>query len=177
MAARTAKQRAALRKAQLASARKRKGKGKLKPGRAGTRVRLKAGAKAGLIVGGLVAGYYGSMAYANYHSRKNFKAPKTDWASINRKISADHHASKQAKALRDVRNRTKVHHMTTSKQAADQANAARRRHRNNKLSQKQASRQARLNRKLTDRGLYNAGLSSNLGGRTFVAGRGGTYRR
>lgn len=73
MARRTARQRAALRKAQLASARKRKGKGRKRgnlPKKYGRRV-----AAVALVggIGGVAAAYYGDKAVRKYARRKGFK--------------------------------------------------------------------------------------------------------
>jgi hypothetical protein len=83
---RTAKQKAALRKAQLASARKRKGRGKARPPARGSRRR-----KAGKIVAGAAA--VGAVGYGVYHSRSKVRKAAYNRAKENptaRKAAVGH---------------------------------------------------------------------------------------
>lgn len=73
--ARTAKQRAALRKAQLASARKRKGKGKKNSSAA-----RKRGKRNALIVAGIAGAYYGWALGYVYKVRKNQRNLNAEYA-------------------------------------------------------------------------------------------------
>lgn len=103
---RTAKQKAALRKAQLASARKRKGKGKRKIS-ASNRRRLKA-------AGGAVA--VGAMMYASYRvkggrvGRVRHSAPKTDHSiakRINERAALDNELAKAQRNLLKSKSKTR----------------------------------------------------------------------
>lgn len=166
--ARTARQRAALRKAQLASARKRKGKPNKILKAAHARSRRVGGAigRAVLIGGGIAAGYYGAKAFANYQSRKNNYKSKTQVRYVVK-------IPKQSKPKVKVRTSPTTNFDSRYNAAVayrkSQAKEAQRKRRN--------ARYARISAKVADRGMYNAGLPLNVGGRTFVAGRGGTYRR
>jgi hypothetical protein len=175
---RTAKQKAALRKAQLASARKRKGKGK------GSRVRRmllpktrsKSAAQtrrrrigyAALSVGGFaVAGMGIASSYRNYRKAVNWKPPQTNWAATNNRIRLDNAFNQAMRTMR----RTDTSVASAMRRAGiPNAAKARRRSRRN-------DRYARVSQKVSGIGMYNSGLSANVGGRAFVAGRGGTYRR
>ena len=77
MAVRTAKQKAALRKAQLASARKRRGKGKGSPAKKGISRRRK------VVGGAMIAGGYAAMTYGAYKLHKsNQRSNRRSEASI-----------------------------------------------------------------------------------------------
>jgi hypothetical protein len=177
--ARTVKQKAALRKAQLASARKRKGKGKRLVTRSLLpRTRSKSAAQtrrrrvgyAALSVAGfgVAAGALAASAH-NYRKAANWKPPKTDWAATNNRIRLDNAFSQAMRSMR--RSDASV---ASSMRRVDKATAGdkkdRRRRRTN-------ARYARVSQKTSALGMYRSGLSSNVGGRAFVSGRGGTYRR
>lgn len=159
--ARTAKQRAALRKAQLASARKRKGKGNSKLKAAHSKARRRMGTAARIGVGAVAAGA-GIYAYGKYKKRNNYKAPKKSSRATSTRRSSSIPRSTKPSDFDKRYARAVAYRQSQVKDAK---------------SKRKNAKYARQSKKVSDRGLYNAGLSSNVGGRTFVAGRGGTYRR
>ena len=198
----SAKQRAALRKAQLASARKRKGKRKnwsdgTKGGLAGIRragnaqygkvkgprTRYRKGINkrnASLAAAGVGLAVIGAAVAKDYHNHKKRvknTAHPTKSSHPARHLQSTNSALRQGKAVASANRRASVHRDVTNASAHHRANAARRANREQARQHKAAARQTRINQKLSDRGMYNSGLNSNVGGRTFVATRHGVSHR
>lgn len=212
----TAARKAALRKAQLASARKRRGKSTKSsnsPVKKSSR-RLSSRTKLALGVGAIAAGYYGAKAYSGYKKfKKGYVAKRliqgSDWQktskgrvgyrtrSVNelkkaagmlgvkmtRKEAGKIWADSAKQGTSGSRSRTFVVGTVVAKKSNLMAGNYRaknlRKAQLDSARKRKGRHETRLRqlRKVSERSLYNAGLSSNVGGRTFVSGRGGTYRR
>lgn len=156
----TPKRRAALKKAQAASARKRRGKGSGKLAKANrSNTRLKKAMKYTAIgVGAAAAVGYGVYARKNLqNARKTFRAPRTDY-----NFKSDF--SKAYTKKRKPRN-PKASVGNTGRVFVSDTGYAKR-----KAAYRQEARLRQL-RKAGDRSLYNAGLQNNSSGRVFTTGR------
>jgi hypothetical protein len=173
---RTAKQKAALRKAQLASARKRKGKGKARPvarsGRSRGRTALKYAAGAAVITGAGYAGYRASKR------RKTASTSSKDYAARNaRVVSRMKLDDAIQKAERDLNRRTLEHTEVTNTRARRRYRKAKDSLNEKQRQKKNADRQSRRNRKMADRGMYKAGLPTNISSRAIPMGSGRKRRK
>jgi hypothetical protein len=194
--ARTAKQRAALRKAQLASARKRKGKGKRSNWSDGTKGGLAGIGRAGNASYGKVQGP--RTKYRRGVNAKNARrvAAAGAVALVGAAFAYDYRNNKKrmknaapvrSAPVRIARIRIRTVPKTTATRSSASSSTFDSRY-NAAVAFRQSqvkeakrkrtnARYARVSQKVAARGMYNSGLNSNVGGRTFVAGRGGTYRR
>ena len=158
---RTVKQKAALRKAQLASARKRrKSTGKSSSGK--WRRRAKRGAKYAAVAGVayLVATQRGRLSRVGGRHARVAATRKSDHVTATTRVSSADHKPTPNPSRGSAR-RTEI--IRSAREARTRA--------------RRAETRSRQLQKVTERSLYNAGLPSNVGGRTFVAGFAGTYRR
>lgn len=172
-AARTAKQKAALRKAQLVSARKRKGKKNPSASRqaAKGRRRVKIAMAAQLAIVATGAALYGAQRYRSRRSssvspnaaRTRVKKQTQPRINIGNVRFSSTGGAKTSSSDFDRRYRAAVAYRQS------QVAATKRKKRN--------ATYARQSKKMVERALYKSGLPSNVGSRTFVAGRGGVYRR
>lgn len=200
----TPKRRAALKKAQAASARKRRGKGKGKLAKANRRnsgyKRAMAYTAIGVGALGAVAAYGAYKSHkrnqAAHNAEKHIRATMTDFQRRTAKNHADFGSSlknptkrqnarrKQERAARGTKGvRPIALGGSRGKPKAAYSETVRRPHTGNmkinipNTSKRQLSKYRQLS-KAGDIGMYRAGLSSHVGsGRTFVSGRKGTKVR
>jgi hypothetical protein len=145
----TARRKAALHKAQIASARKRKGRGR----RVAKAVGKTVGSLAVVYAAG-VGGAYATRSLTRHKSQKKVSyTPQPFPTSLPKNVNFGYGNPVRTRAMKRA-----------------QATSIRR------MRARSETRSRQL-RKASWLGMYNAGLPRNVGGHTFVAGKRGTYRR